>query len=119
MKLLYKKKYTTIKRSARKFIQRGNRGWSDEDAWSFDHYLAKVIIGGLTQLRDNNHGYPSDMTPESWEEALTTMIDGFEAAVDIIEMNFVFADPKSYNDLETRFDIGSNLFTANFFSLWD
>lgn len=33
------------------FIQRGKRGWSDSDVWSFDDYLSRVICQGIRKLR--------------------------------------------------------------------
>lgn len=49
--------------------QRAQRGWSDRDVWSFDHYLAGVIAGGLDQLR-SGHSYPCDLTEEEWADYL-------------------------------------------------
>lgn len=40
------------------FLQRGRRGWSDEDLWGFDHHLAEVIASGLRALADRTHGWP-------------------------------------------------------------
>lgn len=45
--------YRTIKW----FIQRGRRGWSDRDVWSFDWYLARVIAEGIDHLIVTKHGY--------------------------------------------------------------
>jgi len=42
----------------RGFFQRGRRGWADHDTWSFDHYLAGVLAGGLRHLADHHHGVP-------------------------------------------------------------
>jgi len=61
------------------FWQRGRRGWSDRDTWSFDCYLASILAGGLTHLRDTGHGYPPDLSPERWRAILTEMADGFAA----------------------------------------
>lgn len=43
------------------FIQRGKRGYSDRDLWSFDLYLAKIINRGAWQLADEIHGSQLDM----------------------------------------------------------
>ncbi len=48
-------------RAVKWFVQRGRRGWSDRDVWNFDHYLASVIVGGLKQLEEHRHGYPSEL----------------------------------------------------------
>lgn len=43
------------------FFQRGWRGYSDRDIWSFDHYLAEVISKGTKKLWDIHHGCPADL----------------------------------------------------------
>ena len=56
---IYTKEYiNSIPRRIKSFIQRGIRGWSDCDTWSFDIYLSKIIYGGVRYLRDNKSGYP-------------------------------------------------------------
>lgn len=56
---------TVYARPVHMFIQRGRRGWSDEDLWGFDHYLAKVIATGFEALADRTHGWPQgDDFPE-------------------------------------------------------
>jgi hypothetical protein len=57
-----------IWRKVKKFYQRGVRGWSDEDTWSFDHYLTRVIVGGLAQLKEDVHGYPAMLAPDAFLE---------------------------------------------------
>jgi hypothetical protein len=48
-------------RKVKWFLQRGFRGWADCDVWDFDHYLSRVISGGLEHLSRNNHGFPCTM----------------------------------------------------------
>lgn len=68
------------------YTERAKRGFADEDVWSFDVYLAGVIAGGLTVLRDNLHGCPPelcengdvDLGMKRWEAILTEIIAGFE-----------------------------------------
>lgn len=68
------------------FIQRGRRGWSDRDIWSFDLYLCKIIEGGLNDLAKNNHGCPSEYFDENkkdnecwkWEIQLELISNGFK-----------------------------------------
>lgn len=58
-------------RPTRKFIQRGKRGWSDEDVWSFDFYINRVAGEGLRELAKNTHGYPADFKDmKEWQEYL-------------------------------------------------
>jgi hypothetical protein len=48
--------------------------------WSFDTYLASVIAGGLRELAEHNHGYPSEFPggAEGWEAWLRDKADWFE-----------------------------------------
>lgn len=46
-------------RNIKNFWQRGRRGWSDEDVWSLDRYMARVIGEALLHLAATNHGAPS------------------------------------------------------------
>lgn len=60
-------------RSVRWFIQRGRRGWSARDTWSFDLYICQVLSEGIAWLAEHDHGYPGydDWdTPEKWKAYL-------------------------------------------------
>lgn len=73
---------TVHMRKARMFIQRGRRGWSDEDLWQFDHHIGQVIAGGLRQLAATTHGYPQgEEFPEFevWQAYLTGIADDLDA----------------------------------------
>jgi hypothetical protein len=63
--------------------QRARRGWSVEDTWSFDDYLARVIAGGTKELGERKIGYPMELTPERWDEILRTISEGFAAYGDL------------------------------------
>lgn len=45
-------------RAMKRFIQRGKRGWCDEDVWGLDYHFAKVIIGSLKRYNKIKHGVP-------------------------------------------------------------
>ena len=45
-------------RPAITFYQRGKRGWADEDTWSIDATLSKIIPEMLRYLADNGNGTP-------------------------------------------------------------
>lgn len=75
------------------FMQRAQRGYADRDVWSFDVYLAKVIAGGLTVLRNNLHGCPPELCSsddktwaeegvERWQAILGEIIAGFAQYTD-------------------------------------
>lgn len=68
------------------FIQRGVRGYSDYDIWSFDHYLTKIILEGLVSLKAKSRGCPCTMNDATgkydydearWNNILDNIIDGF------------------------------------------
>lgn len=105
--------YRAIKRG----IQRGYRGWADEDVWGFDYYLTKVILGGLKRLKETKHGYPCDLTEKKWDKIINKMIYTFETNKSLFEGNKFFEqlskeEQKKYNE-------GFKLFQKYFNSLWD
>lgn len=52
------------------------------DTWNLDHTLALIIVPCLKQLRDTNHGHPSDLTEEEWINIQNKMIWAFEQILD-------------------------------------
>jgi hypothetical protein len=62
------------------FIQRGRRGWSDEDLWSFDIHLAKMMADGFRALADRTHSWPSGQfeTFEDYQRFLRETADKLE-----------------------------------------
>jgi len=72
------------------FYQRGKRGWAEEDVWSFDTYLAKIIRDSIRHLAKNNIGCPSEFYDadkvnnecQRWEELLEEIASGFDAYLD-------------------------------------
>ena len=55
-------------------VQRANRGFSDEDLWSFDFYIKGVISKALRQFIKDNYAWPGEgsdwPTPEDWDAYL-------------------------------------------------
>lgn len=70
-------KRTFFLRGLRMKVQRARRGFSDEDLWSFDHYICEVLSKGLHRLADTTHSYPGEWngyaTPEEWDDNLRTL----------------------------------------------
>lgn len=99
-----------LRRQPRFMWQRARRGYSEQDTWSFDGYLASVIVGGVTDLRERRIGYPSGLTPEKWDEILGKIIDGFT----VIQQD----DPLS-PEQQAVFDEAVALFGRWFQALWD
>lgn len=102
-----------LRRVGRNAWQRARRGYSTEDTFSFEDYLADVIIGGLTELRNRNLAHPGGLTPEEWRAILDEIIIGFK----------VFQDPEGrFSDdpaVRAKMDRGWELFQEWFPALWD
>jgi hypothetical protein len=62
------------------FWQRGRRGYSYRDLWSFDYYLSDVISKGLRDLAKTTHGYPDQAVGsfENWQRLLFIIATAFE-----------------------------------------
>jgi hypothetical protein len=89
-----------VYRSVKYAVQRARRGYSDRDVWSLDHYLARVLAGGLRRLADTTHGHPAEyaegkcpgdvpsgevvetFTFEDWRAELRHAADLFQEIVD-------------------------------------
>lgn len=70
------------------FYQRGRRGWADNDVWSLDRYLSKVIAGSIAHLREHTNGHPCELTPEEWEEILLKIEWAFKAHALVMDMHY-------------------------------
>jgi hypothetical protein len=80
-------------RKLRFFIQRGRNGYSREDLWSFDTYLAGVIAAGCRELAEVSHGSPIALLPpdpnhplgiDDSEEASAQAMEEWRAILDTI-----------------------------------
>jgi hypothetical protein len=114
------------------FFERGKKGYSSIDTWSFDAYLCGVISGGVKHLRDNLHGAPYQLFDNHaenptwrWEKILDTIIEGFDAGKALINNDFIEIgdtleewEPKE-KELRRKFNRGMRLFKKYFFHLWD
>lgn len=100
------------------FVQRGKRGYADCDWWCLHSYLIDIILPMLKQLRTKNMGYPGfgqASTPEKWEALLGEMIEGFEIAKkidDLDNIDEIDADQKLFRKKMV-------VFNRWFFHLWD
>ncbi len=130
------------------FIQRGKRGWADEDTWEFNLYLAKVISGGVKKLKKDTHGFPSCVSAErDWDKILDKIIKTFEDAILVNDDKLLYLPTDEWNEelyakfvqqavntnkmwhcMDTRvmtlqesrdFEEGFELFRKYYFNLWD
>lgn len=67
-------------RNIKYIYQRAKRGYSDVDVWEMSSFITHVIIGMLTQLKENHLGYPFGYTDEQWKSILSEMIEHFNNA---------------------------------------
>ena len=96
------------------FIQRGVRGYSDQDVWSIDMFLASIMPKMLRQLRGRIvHSTPLGLGMKQWHKKLTKMADTFEIAKKI-QKNY-----KKHKKLRWQFEQGMQDFAFHFFDLWD
>ena len=54
----------------------------EHDVYAMDETLALIIVPMLKKLKEQMHGYPSDLTEESWNAMLDDMIWAFEQKLD-------------------------------------
>ena len=123
----------------RYFIQRGKRGYSDRDLWSFCDYLCEIIPKGIREYK-NGIGCPEEFWDKEaknnechkWHEAIEEIAQGFEAIKEIensigcqykkeVKDNaYIFEYDKKRAELLTqKFEKGMDLFKRYFLSLWD
>ncbi len=121
------------------FWQRGRRGYADCDVWGFDSYIARMISGGIRNLKDHHHGCPSELWDDGavnqewyrWEEILEEIAQGFEASQKICDMDYFFTgenedglyehkiDKERLEQLTKKYKRGIALFSEYFMNLWD
>ena len=83
-------KYTT-----RWFIQRGKRGFSDNDFFNGDWFLADLIARFLRFVAENGHTYPGYMISEEWDRRLLEVAQACEEYRDFDSADYVMKSLKS------------------------
>jgi len=116
------------------FTQRGKRGWSDRDTWSFGGYLSRVISEGVDHLRKISCGYPSNVkSSEKWDEILFKISKSYKLIYECLEDDrqlyserLLKADPELAKKLsmiskeeQKQIDEGKELFKKYVENLWD
>ena len=110
------------------------------DTWSMDHTLAYIIHPMLVQLKDTQHGYPSKLTEQEWNDILDEMIWAFEQKCKddwtdqyygkwvtdkdkdkdkILSGHFDSIDHDGLKEHQERITQGLKLFGKYYESLWD
>lgn len=112
----------SLRRWSRKWFERASKGWSIEDTYDFDAYLAGVIVGGVGALRESLHGYPSELdeSPDplaAWDSILELIQRGFRHLVDD---DWLMAKGQEERErIEAEQDQAKRLLVYWFGALWD
>jgi len=130
---------SSIPLKVKSFIQRGIRGWADEDTWYFDFYLAKVITQGVKHLMKCGNSAWSEKERKSLKEIIKT----YETAMAIGDCKLIYVPSKKftwkrYKQMKRywknskykghrpmtlreakRFEKGFEIFRECYFYLWD
>lgn len=133
------------------WFQKRIRGYSDADLWCLDYFLAEFLHKIMSSyISYNKNGYPAKFnSPEEWEAVLLQIKDGFKAAVDLTNEDYIEDYVTGYHDeeinctdgsksilhnmpilnfvgikekeseLHETFNQGMDLFKEYFFGLWD
>jgi hypothetical protein len=78
-----------VPKAIKYFIQRGIRGYSDQDVWNLDMHLARVMHGSITKLQANKNGCPWDIPSDEYGKALKDILIGLEAYREIQDDTFL------------------------------
>ena len=121
------------------FIQRGRRGWSDQDAWSIDYWLVDNLIPMFKRIRYDRtgtpmnffrkkdgvdkHGNPTDgaqvLADKRYDEVLDKIIYGLKCAKALQELDYDYKDKNKTKLLNKRVEKTFTLIGKHLFTLWD
>ena len=124
---------------AKFFIQRGRRGWSDQDAWSIDYWLVDNLIPMLKRIRYDRtgtpmnffrkkdgvdkHGNPTDgaqvLADKRYDEVLDKIIYGLKCAKALQDLDYDYKDKNKTKLLNKRVEKTFTLIGKHLFTLWD
>ena len=121
------------------FIQRGRRGWSDEDSWAIDYWLVDNLIPMLKRLKNDSNGTPMSMfrkkdgidkdgnptdeasrlAEQRWDDMLGEIIYGLKCAKKIQDLDYDYKDKNKTKLLNKRVEKTFYLIGRHLFTLWD
>ena len=109
--------------SIRRFIERGRKGFCNEDLWSFDNWLSGLIARGLREFKKNCYSYPNDIDNwDEWMSVLDEMIECFEEQTRGIS-NFLPSSLETYKKRKAhqreKLHKGFELLKKYYYDLWD
>ena len=121
------------------FIQRGRRGWSDQDAWGIDYWLVSGLIPMLERLKKDKLGVPSSMyrddegygidlnltddadrlAEQRWDNILGEILYGLKCAKKLQDLDYDYKDGELAIRLTKSAQKSFTLIGKHLFSLWD
>ena len=113
--------------NVRMFFQRGRLGYTHEDYWALNYYLAKYLSGVLRDWAKNGKSFPSKLDPISltekeWEYFLTDSANAFEEWVNIEENDPFFEKEITkikYDSCMKRIKRFFKVLAENYETFWD
>lgn len=111
-------------RKIKNFIQRGKKGYSEEDLWNLDCYLGELAYNSIKDFRATERtGYP--MTAESkekWEKILKQLEEGLSLYDKIDMVDYVKDgkfDSEEYQKVMKKYEKSWRLLSKWILGLWD
>ncbi len=104
-------------RAPKYFIQRGRRGWSDQDAWNADMHLARVISGTMGYLIDKGYSIPMNYAhpDDNIDNMKTRMIEDYSRHIKVFQKYVELCGDIPDDELDNSL----NWLKENFRDLWD
>lgn len=104
------------------FVQRGTRGYADEDLIDLDFYLSNMLEKAIWDFRKNTESFPVTKSVKHYQDWLNVLADmhrGFKSARELQERGFTsYGNEKKNMRLQKDWDRGSMLFAKYFWHLW-
>ena len=128
-----------VPQSIKYFIQRGRRGWSDQDAWGIDYWLVSGLIPMLERLKKKGIGVPSSMyrddedygtdsnfteeadrlAQQRWNNVLNEILYGLKCAKKLQDMDYDYEDKELSEKLTKSSQRSFEMIGEHLFNLWD
>lgn len=99
-------------REIKSFLQRGYRGYADNDVWGLDEYLSRVISETTGHLAKNTSSYPGGMTFSNWKKILRQISKD-------IQIKDHYKTEKEQSQSYAKQQEALKLFVKYFCHLWD
>lgn len=108
----------------KKVVRRLRHGCWPDECWNLDVTFAKFILPRLKYFKDHNHGYPADLTEETWNHYLSEMIIAFkyidnEGYYDCPEKADGTVDAEALQQQIDETQHGLELFAKYYMGLWN